>query len=262
MADPTGGGAAQPVSQPTEPSSRLIIGGVPVQVVGAGKGRSKQTSAIWKHVVEFTPATASGKNIKCMVKHKLPAVNNVPAREVTCGFLMKYVRADASKGISSGGTNGMWKHFRDKHKHIREEEMPKSSHSTEGKKRKASLLAGVQQAQASAGKGPMDKHMITSLGKAQQEEQNRRYVAMCAVDFRPFSMFDSPAFRWYLGGFSPAYIQNPMHATTIDGHLDQLCLDVRSAMTAKLTEQYESVQAAGWNGPWISIQCDATSTNN
>lgn len=108
----------------------------------------------------------------------------------------------------------------------------------------------------------MDKHMITSLGKAQQEEQNRRYVAMCAVDFRPFSMFNSSAFRWYLGGFSPAYIQNPMHATTIDGHLDQLCLDVRSAMMAKLTEQYESVQATGWNGPWISIQCDATSTNN
>ena len=91
----------------------------------------------------------------------------------------------------------------------------------------------------------MDRHMVKTL--TQQEEQDRRYVAMCAVDIRPFSMFDTPAFRWYLGGFSPAYIQKPMHGTTIDRHLDGLVSDVRTAMTARLTEEYES---------------DATSTNN
>lgn len=108
----------------------------------------------------------------------------------------------------------------------------------------------------------MDQHMVKKLTKTQPEEQDRRYVAMCAVDFRPFSMFETPAFRWYLGGFSPAFVQKPMHGTTIDRHLDGLVSDARTAMTARLTEQYESVQAAGWNGPWISIQCDATSTNN
>ena len=30
----------------------------------------------------------------------------------------------------------------------------------------------------------------------------------------------------------------------------------------EFTEHYESVQAMGWLGPWVSIQCDATSTNN
>lgn len=85
---------------------------------------------------------------------------------------------------------------------------------------------------------------------------------MCAVDARPFSMSDTPAFRWYLGGFSEAYVEKPMHGTTVDRHLDELCADVRAAITAKLTEQYESVKAMGWSGPWVSIQCDATSTNN
>ena len=56
----------------------------------------------------------------------------------------------------------------------------------------------------------MDRRIVKTLTKTRQEEQDRRYVAMCAVDFRPFSMFDTPAFRWCLGGFSPAYIQKPI----------------------------------------------------
>ena len=111
MADPTGGGgsAAQPVSaQPAQPVSAqpdtLQIGGPTVQLVGAGKGRHRQTAGIWKHVVEFTPSTAAGENVKCMVKRTLPAVDTLPEREVTCSHLMKYIRADPSKSISSGGT--------------------------------------------------------------------------------------------------------------------------------------------------------------
>ena len=64
MADPTGGSgpAAQPVSaQPAQPVSAqpdtLQIGGLTLQLVGAGKGRHWQTAGIWKHVVEFTPPT-------------------------------------------------------------------------------------------------------------------------------------------------------------------------------------------------------------
>ena len=106
MADSTGGGgsAAQPVSaQPAQPVSvrpdMLQIGGLTVRLVGAGKGRHSQTSGIWKHVVEFTPPTAAGENVKCLVKRTLPAVDTLPEREVTCGHLMKYVRADSSKSI-------------------------------------------------------------------------------------------------------------------------------------------------------------------
>ena len=111
MADPTGGGgsAAQLVSaQPAQPVSAqpdtLQIGGLAVQLVGAGKGSHRQTSGIWKHVVEFTQPTAAGEKVKCMVKRALPAVDTLPEREVTCGHLMKYVRADPSKSVSSGGT--------------------------------------------------------------------------------------------------------------------------------------------------------------
>ena len=103
MADPTSGGgsAAQPVS--AQPDT-LQIGGLTVQLVSAGKGRHRQTSGIWKYVVEFTPPTAAGENGKSMVKRTLPAVDTLPEREVTCGHLMKHVRADPSKSISSGGT--------------------------------------------------------------------------------------------------------------------------------------------------------------
>ena len=99
MADPTGGGSsgAQPVSvQPAQPVSAqpdtLQIGGLTVQLVGAGKGRHRQTSGIWKHVVEFTPPTAAGENVKCMVKMTLPAVDTLPERAETCSHLMKYAR--------------------------------------------------------------------------------------------------------------------------------------------------------------------------
>ena len=87
------------------------------------------------------------------------------------------------------------------------------------------------------------------LGRNQQEEQNRRYVAMCAVDFRPFGMIKPPAFRWYLGGFSLAYIEKEMHKTTVEGHLDSLCADVRAAMTVRLTEQYKVRPGVGLERP-------------
>eukprot|EP00904_Undaria_pinnatifida_P001773 jgi/Undpi1/11597/HiC_scaffold_30.g13892.m1 len=79
-----------------------------------------------------------------------------------------------------------------------------------------------REAQPSKGEGPMDNFMTKKLRKNQQEEQNRRYVAMCAVNFRPFSMINTPAFCWYLGGFSPAYMEKELHNTTLEGHLDSL----------------------------------------
>ena len=54
------------------------------------------------------PPTAAGENVVCMVKRTLPAVDTLPEREVTCGHLMTYVRADPSKSVSSGGTNTLW----------------------------------------------------------------------------------------------------------------------------------------------------------
>ena len=61
--------------------------------------------------MEFTPPTAAGENIKCMVKRAIPAVNTLPEREVTCGHLLTYVRADPSKSISSGGKKTLFLQF-------------------------------------------------------------------------------------------------------------------------------------------------------
>ena len=59
-----------------------------------------------------------------------------------CGFLMKYVRADPSKGIAAGGTKGIWNHFGGCHSEIKKDEMPLSSHSNEGRKRRADIFSG------------------------------------------------------------------------------------------------------------------------
>ena len=69
-----------------------------------------------------------------MVKRTLPAVDTLPEREVTCGHLMKYVRADPSKNISSGGAKTLWNHFKTSHPHIRAEEMSQSSNSQHHRK--------------------------------------------------------------------------------------------------------------------------------
>ena len=68
-----------PEAQP--PDTSFKVNGVTVRPVGAGKKKKKQTSSIWKHVVEFTPATRDGKNVKCMVK--------IPARWPHVGLVAR-----------------------------------------------------------------------------------------------------------------------------------------------------------------------------
>ena len=71
MSDPTGDGGSQPLSQTPDAQphdASFKVNGVTVEPIGAGTKRKKQASSIWKHVVEFTPATRGGKNVKCMVK--------------------------------------------------------------------------------------------------------------------------------------------------------------------------------------------------
>ena len=75
MSDPTGDGGSQPLSQTPDaqsPDTSFKVNGVTVQPIGAGTKRKKQTSSIWKHVVEFTPATRDGKIVKCMPRFHFP----------------------------------------------------------------------------------------------------------------------------------------------------------------------------------------------
>ena len=67
-----------------------------MKVVGAGVGKNKQTSGVWKYVMEFEPPVKN-KNIKCFVKRNLSASGRLPAREVICGHLMKYQRTENGK---------------------------------------------------------------------------------------------------------------------------------------------------------------------
>ena len=65
------------------------------------------------YVVEFTPPTAAGKHTKCFgEKVASRAVETLLEREVTCGHLMKYVRAHPSTIISGGRTKTLWNHFK------------------------------------------------------------------------------------------------------------------------------------------------------
>ena len=77
---------------------------------GASVGNTKDTSGVWLYVVEVE-ADDAGKNVKCMVKTKLPASGLLQARETTCGHRMKYVRADKATGIKSGGTSDFLSHL-------------------------------------------------------------------------------------------------------------------------------------------------------
>ena len=94
-------------------------------------------------------------------------------------------------------------------------------------------------------KGTLLDLLHRPLSATKKEEQTRRYVAMCAVDLHPFSMLSSAAFQWYLGGYSPSFITEKPHHTTINRHLDELCSGVRDGITAQLIAQYESVKKVG-----------------
>ena len=81
-------------------------------LVGSEMCIRDRTSGVWKYVMEFEPPVKN-KNITCFVKRKLPASGSLPAREVVCGHLMKYQRAE--NGKKSGGTNGIWNQFKKDH---------------------------------------------------------------------------------------------------------------------------------------------------
>jgi len=58
-------------TQPSEEARSITVGNTVVKVVGAGVGKNKQTSGVWKYVIEFEPPVKN-KNVKCLVKRKLP----------------------------------------------------------------------------------------------------------------------------------------------------------------------------------------------
>ena len=90
--------------------------GTTAVAVGAGVGKRKQASSIWRFMQLFVPPNSKGRNVKCIVKIKLPtSVGDVlPARTKTCGALFKHTKGDRVAGVSGSGTSGL-KHHLQKH---------------------------------------------------------------------------------------------------------------------------------------------------
>ena len=80
-----------------------------------------------------------------------------------------------------------------------------------------------QEGRAQTGKDPMGEHVHRPLSAVQQEGRDRRYTAICAVDFRPFNLSGTPAFRWYLDGSWPPYVKEIIHHTNINHHKNNSC---------------------------------------
>lgn len=108
----------------------------------------------------------------------------------------------------------------------------------------------------------IEGHMHRAMSKKQREEQDRRYVILCASEMRPISMSSGAAFQYFIGGLSPSYVSQTIHQTTIDRHLDALFMEVKTAITVKLQEHVTSVRKMGWYGPCVSAQVDLTTANN
>lgn len=199
--------------------------------------------------------------MRCLAPIRYPAVGTKPAQEEVCGYLMTIRRGNISQETSGSGTSGLFRHL----KETLEKEFTAidalSSHSTTGKRKRADIVSGVSRNQKK-GKGAITALLHRPLSLEQQQEQDRRSVAMCAVDLLPYNMSATAAFQRWLGGYSPELVKKTTHRTTINKNLESLCADVRAVMTAKLAAHYEFVKKRGWTGPWISMQCDATSTNN
>ena len=91
-------------------------------------------------ICDGVQAASEKLKFKCLVKRKLPASGRLPTREVVCGPLMKYQKAE--NGNKSGGLIGMWNHLKKDHPVEYAAKMALSSHSSEGKKRAAEIFAG------------------------------------------------------------------------------------------------------------------------
>ena len=72
------------------------------------------------------------------------------------------------------------------------------------------------------------------MSDKEMEEHHTRYVIMCWVDVRPFSMARHTGFQYFIGGLCPSYVQSIIHHTTMERILDELAEKVRIAIIAKL----------------------------
>ena len=143
VADDAGGGSA---SSPVVAPPQAPPAGDPIQpALGEACGRTiKNTSGVWKYVRELSLSEVKegGMNVRCMVKKKWPKSGLAPEPVTTCGHLMKYVRANKTLKIKSGGTSGLLAHFESKHPAEHKAAVKDSRHTSEGKAKRAMVASG------------------------------------------------------------------------------------------------------------------------
>ncbi|CAM9575148.1 unnamed protein product, partial [Ectocarpus sp. 4 AP-2014] len=100
---------------------------------------------------------------------------------------------------------------------------------------------------------------VRPFSEKEMEAHHTRYVIMCCVDVRPFSMAMQPGSQYFAGGLSPGYVQSKIHHATAERILTGLVGDVRGAMTKKVKAQIDSTRELGYNGPVFGVQSDMTS---
>lgn len=103
--------------------------------------------------------------------------------------------------------------------------------------------------------------LIRPITAKEKEELHTRYVIMCCVDIRPFSMASQPGFQYFIGGLHPSYAQSTIHHSTMERILDDLAKKVRAGIIAKLEEHINSAKELGYDGPFFGLQSDMTSTS-
>ena len=144
VADDAGGGSASSpvvVAPPQAPPADDSI----QPAVGEACGRAfKNTSGVWRYVRELSLSEVKegGMNVRCMVKKKCPKSGLAPERVTTCGHLMKYVRANKTLKIKSGGTSGLLAHLKSKHPAEHKAAVKDSRYTSEGKAKRAMVGSG------------------------------------------------------------------------------------------------------------------------
>ncbi|CAN0069286.1 unnamed protein product, partial [Pylaiella littoralis] len=104
------------------------------------------------------------------------------------------------------------------------------------------------------------EHFVKPMKADEKKEHHVRYVIMCCVDVRPFSMAERAGFQYFVGGLSPSYVQETIHKSTMENILDALAADVRTNLITKLKDYIVSCKELGWGGPFFGVQSDLTST--
>lgn len=93
----------------------------------------------------FEPPDADGKNVKCIVERKLPAVGALPARTLVCGARFKYASGDRGAGVWGTGTSGFFNHLKQHHPVAYATAHQLGRGSNESKRTKGVILAGEVQ---------------------------------------------------------------------------------------------------------------------